>query len=212
MDEPRDPPPDSKSSLWGAAWAGALTVAAIIWMMTEEGPAPASKQAVAALASPLRGGTVEQPRPTPAVEEPKPTVTPEAPKPVLASEPPQPEPAPAAKPSVRTTPAVREKRAVAAVDRPARPAPQRVAKAPKPKPATPPVSEEERMRSEIMARLEASDAITGHIGVLVEGKVVRLTGHTLTAAQAQRAEREVRNIDGVGEVRNEIRPRMSGSV
>jgi hypothetical protein len=183
MDEPRDPPPDSKSSLWGAAWAGALTVAAIIWMMTDEGPAPGSKQAVAALASALPAADVEEPRPT-----------------VMAE------------PPVRTRPAVREKRTAATADRKSRPAPQRASQPTKPQPATPPMGEEERMRSEILARLAESDAITGHIGVEIEGKVVRLTGRTLTAAQAQRAEREIRNIDGVVDVRNEIRPRMSGSV
>jgi hypothetical protein len=73
------------------------------------------------------------------------------------------------------------------------------------------LTQDERIRSEVMKRLAANGSITGHVHVESRGAVVRLTGATITVAQAQRAEREARRVPGVQAVRNDIRPRIGPS-
>jgi osmotically-inducible protein OsmY len=63
----------------------------------------------------------------------------------------------------------------------------------------------------VAERLTANPGISGRIAIDSRGSVVYLSGYTLTAAQAQRAEREARRVRGVRVVRNEIRARVGGS-
>ena len=74
------------------------------------------------------------------------------------------------------------------------------------------MSRDERIHSLVMDRLATSRNISGKIGVESQDAVVRLSGYTLTAAQAYRAGREAGSIEGVRYVQNEIRPRIGGSV
>ena len=57
-----------------------------------------------------------------------------------------------------------------------------------------------------------ADNISGKVGVESHDAVVTLTGYTVTAAQAYRAERTARGIEGVRAVDNRIRARIGGSV
>ena len=74
------------------------------------------------------------------------------------------------------------------------------------------LSEDERIRAQVMDRLAGMRNISGKIGVESRGAVVRLTGYTTTAGQAWRAGNEAGRVTGVRAVRNEIRPRMGGIV
>ena len=74
------------------------------------------------------------------------------------------------------------------------------------------MSPDERIQSEVMDHLAYADNLSGRIGVESHDAVVTLTGYTVTAAQAQRAERMARSVDGVRGVDNRIRARIGGSV
>jgi hyperosmotically inducible periplasmic protein len=74
------------------------------------------------------------------------------------------------------------------------------------------LSEDERIQAQVMDRLAAAPRLSGKIGVESHDAVVTLTGYTSTAGQAYRAGREAGSVMGVKYVRNEIRPRIGGSV
>lgn len=74
------------------------------------------------------------------------------------------------------------------------------------------LSEDERIQATIMDTLAQAPNISGKIGVESHDRVVTLSGYTLTAGQASRAERYARNVHGVRYVQNEIRARIGGSV
>lgn len=71
---------------------------------------------------------------------------------------------------------------------------------------------DERIQSQVMESLAGAANMSGKIGVESHGAVVTLTGYTMTAAQAQRAERLTRRVDGVRSIDNRIRARIGGSV
>jgi hypothetical protein len=71
---------------------------------------------------------------------------------------------------------------------------------------------DERIRADVMDRLAQNPRLSGRIGVESEGAVVRLSGYTSTVGQARHAGRDARGVVGVRYVRNEIRPRVGGSV
>jgi hyperosmotically inducible periplasmic protein len=74
------------------------------------------------------------------------------------------------------------------------------------------LSEDERIQALVMDKLANNPRLSGKIGVESSGSVVRLSGYTRTVGQAWHAERDARSVIGVRYVRNEIRPRVGGSV
>ena len=136
------------------------------------------------------------------------TYAPPAPAPVAASTPviENPQPAPSVPRQKVAAPAV--KRAVA----PSRPVET------KPRAGTPIIVEarrlspDERIQHLVMQRLAANARLDGQIAVESKDSVVRLSGWTRTAGQARLAEQDARSIQSVRQVRNEIRPRVGGSV
>jgi len=74
------------------------------------------------------------------------------------------------------------------------------------------LTQDERIEMEVLDRLATNPRLSGKIGVESRGAVVRLTGWTRTVGQARRAERAARSVRSVQQVRNEIRPRVGGSV
>lgn len=74
------------------------------------------------------------------------------------------------------------------------------------------LTEDERIRADVIDRLSSNPRISGLIGVETQDSVVRLSGWTRTSGQAWHAERDARSVGGVRYVQNEIRPRVGGSV
>ena len=74
------------------------------------------------------------------------------------------------------------------------------------------LSRDERLQSLVMDRISSTPHLSGKIGVESRDAVVRLTGYTTTAGQAYRAGRAAGSVEGVRYVRNEIRPRMQGTI
>jgi hypothetical protein len=74
------------------------------------------------------------------------------------------------------------------------------------------LSEDERIQATVMDALAQAPNLSGKIGVESHDRVVTLSGYTLTAGQASRAERYARDVRGVRYVQNEIRARIGGSV
>lgn len=74
------------------------------------------------------------------------------------------------------------------------------------------LSLDQRIQLTVMDRLASAPNLSGKIGVESNDAVVTLTGYTVTAGQAWRAERVARSVDGVRYVQNQIRPRIGGSV
>ena len=74
------------------------------------------------------------------------------------------------------------------------------------------LTEDERIRADVIDRLAGNPRISGLIGVETRDSVVRLSGWTRTSGQARHAERDARSVGGVRYVQNEIRPRVGGSV
>ena len=72
------------------------------------------------------------------------------------------------------------------------------------------LTQDQRIQAQVMRRLASAKHVSGKIAVEARASVVRLSGWTRTAGQAQRAERIARGVRGVKHVRNEIRPRMGG--
>ena len=107
---------------------------------------------------------------------------------------------------------------------PAPPVPQRKVAAPAVKRAAAPVqappiivegrriSRDERIQHLVMQRLASNPRLDGKIAVESKDAVVRLSGWTRTVGQARLAEQDARNVESVRQVRNEIRPRVGGSV
>lgn len=71
---------------------------------------------------------------------------------------------------------------------------------------------DERIQSQVMDRLAATERLSGKIGVESNDAVVTLTGYTVTAAMAHRAERAALGVQGVRGVDNRLRARIGGSV
>jgi hypothetical protein len=74
------------------------------------------------------------------------------------------------------------------------------------------LTEDERIRADVIDRIAGNPRISGLIGVETQDSVVRLSGWTRTSGQAWHAERDARSVGGVRYVQNEIRPRTGGSV
>ncbi len=71
---------------------------------------------------------------------------------------------------------------------------------------------DQRIQANVIDVLAQAPNISGKIGVESQDAVVTLTGYTVTAGQAYRAGRHAGGVEGVKSVRNEIRPRIGGSV
>ena len=67
---------------------------------------------------------------------------------------------------------------------------------------------DERLQHAVMSAIKRAPNLTGQIAVEAKDAVVRLSGWTLTPGQSLRAEKAAARVEGVREVRNEIRPRM----
>ena len=76
----------------------------------------------------------------------------------------------------------------------------------------PRITEDQRIQADVMDVLARNENLSGKIGVESVDRVVTLSGYTLTSGQAYRAGRYARSVEGVRYVRNEIRPRVGGSV
>jgi hypothetical protein len=74
------------------------------------------------------------------------------------------------------------------------------------------LTEDERIQAVVMDRIAANPRLSGQVSVQSNDRVVRLSGWTRTVGQAWQAERDARSVLGVRYVRNEIRPRVGGSV
>lgn len=205
---------DARQARAGALWAGAVTIGAIVWVMSglPQGGAPDAlpqagakpqepeQQAAAspAMLAPIQPVTLKASMAAPVVPAPAPA----AERTALPARVPSAAPTPAA-----STPA-------------SRPAPRRhlarlkagaPARAARPRPAPVRPSDDSRIRMQVAERLTANPSISGRIGIDSRGAVVHLTGYTMTIEQARRAEREARGVRGVRGVRNEIRPRIGGT-
>ncbi len=203
-----DTKPKTNPSFWTAAVIGSLTIAAIVWAISDVASLPSAPEAVAA-ASVL-----------PAVPRPAPAVA------AAPAQPAAPDKAPVDSIPVADPAATVQVAPPAAPIRVAAPAAPRLTRPAGPDRRAPPKAEKSRQATEerqrlvndtrirtgVIERLAANRAtIHGRIGVESRDAVVRLTGYTQTAGQAQRAEREARKVRGVRAVRNEIRPRIGGS-
>jgi hypothetical protein len=71
---------------------------------------------------------------------------------------------------------------------------------------------DQRIQAQLMDAIAQAPNMSGHIGVESQDQVVTLSGWTTTSGQAQRAVRYAYAIDGVKDVRNEIRPRVGWSM
>jgi len=69
---------------------------------------------------------------------------------------------------------------------------------------------DQRIQADVMDLLAHNPSLSGKIGVVSAGRVVTLTGYTLTSGQAWRAGRDAGRVEGVRHVVNEIRPRIGG--
>jgi hypothetical protein len=198
-------PSPKGSGGWVAGGIGAITIAAIVWMLTDFGPQSVPPNVAAIEKAAAGKSTAPAATSPPAGTSPPAATTP----PAAAIAPPE----SLAKNEVVVTgmpsPAAAAPVAVAAPAKPAAaPRASSANPAPRARPARP--SNEARIRSQVQARLEANRSISGKIGIEIEGATVRLTGYTLTPTQARLAEREARRVPGVRGVRNEIRPRVGG--
>jgi hypothetical protein len=73
------------------------------------------------------------------------------------------------------------------------------------------LTQDERIRADIVDLLAQAPDLSGRIGVETRGAVVVLSGYTTTAGQAHRVARYASRVQGVRSVQNEIRPRVGGS-
>ena len=76
----------------------------------------------------------------------------------------------------------------------------------------PRITEDQRIQADVIDLRARNPNLSGTIGVVSEDRVVTLSGYTSTSGQAYRAGRDARTVEGVRNVRNEIRPRVGGSV
>ena len=74
------------------------------------------------------------------------------------------------------------------------------------------LSTDERIQGDVMDALLRARNLHGKIGVESKDAVVTLSGWTLTAGEAYRAQRTAGAIEGVRYVQNGIRPRIGGSI
>jgi len=76
----------------------------------------------------------------------------------------------------------------------------------------PRITEDQRIQADVIDLLARNPNLSGKIGVESMDRVVTLSGYTSTVGQAYRAGRDARSVVGVRYVKNEIRPRVGGSV
>jgi hypothetical protein len=76
----------------------------------------------------------------------------------------------------------------------------------------PRITEDQRIQADVIDLLARNPNLSGKIGVESMDRVVTLSGYTSTVGQAYRAGRDARSVIGVRYVKNEIRPRVGGSV
>jgi hypothetical protein len=74
------------------------------------------------------------------------------------------------------------------------------------------LTQDQRIQADVMDLLARNPRLSGRIGVETADSVVTLSGWVATSGQAWRAGRDVRGVQGVRHVVNEIRPRVGGSV
>ncbi len=215
-------------SAWTAGVIGIITTAAIVWAISDVAslPEPGPKVAIdsAATATSAAAESKAPSQPSPVAAAPAMPQAGEPATPVQVSMPAAPRrdgPVTPVYIATNATPnmsapemaVARDTRAVAARETQIRRVQERAAR---PAKATAVVDQrtvtDAQIRSRVLGRLAANRAtIYGRIGVESRDSVVRLTGYTQTAGQAERAEREARKVRGVRAVRNEIRPRIGGS-
>ena len=71
---------------------------------------------------------------------------------------------------------------------------------------------DERIEQLVSQRIASNPRLDGKIAVESKDAVVRLSGWTRPVGQARLAEQDARSVRSVRQVRNEIRPRIGGSV
>ena len=72
-------------------------------------------------------------------------------------------------------------------------------------------STDQRITNDVVDVLATDPRLSGKIGVVTNDRTVHLTGRVTTPGQADIASRDAMSVDGVREVRNELRTRVGGS-
>ena len=72
-------------------------------------------------------------------------------------------------------------------------------------------STDQRITNDVVDVLATDPRLSGKIGVVTDDRTVHLTGRVTTPGQADIASRDAMSVDGVREVRNELRTRVGGS-
>ena len=70
---------------------------------------------------------------------------------------------------------------------------------------------DQRITHDVVDTLAGDPRLSGKIGVVTDDRTVHLTGRVSTPGQAEIAARDAMSVDGVREVRNELRSRVGGS-
>ena len=70
---------------------------------------------------------------------------------------------------------------------------------------------DQRITDDVVDVLAGDPRLSGKIGVVTDDRTVHLTGRVSTPGQADIASRDAMSVDGVREVRNELRTRVGGS-
>ena len=72
-------------------------------------------------------------------------------------------------------------------------------------------NDDARITDDVVDVLATNPRLSGNIGVYTDDRTVHLTGRVTTPGQADLASRDAMSVDGVREVRNELRTRVGGS-
>ena len=70
---------------------------------------------------------------------------------------------------------------------------------------------DQRITHDVVDVLAGDPRLSGKIGVVTDNRTMHLTGRVSTPGQADIASRDAASVDGVREVRNELRTRVGGS-
>lgn len=73
----------------------------------------------------------------------------------------------------------------------------------------PPLSGDQAITHDVVDRIASNPKISGRVGVETYDGNAELTGRVTNPRQAELAERDARSVDGVRDVRNELRTRLS---
>ena len=73
------------------------------------------------------------------------------------------------------------------------------------------VTTDQAITNDVVDVLATDPRLSGKIGVVTEDRSVRLTGRVATPGQARIAGLDAQGVDGVREVRNELRTRVGGA-